>query len=227
MRIFVLSLSFLLISICWTATIGKDIAFAGGWASASNGRYFKLPEKQEPPLNEEKTTNTPSPSGNNQLLIRYYHVIAEHIYRTCPYKGGEWADGVARAIIASCIRENVDPLLATALFTQESRFDNDVVSPTGAIGISQLMPGTASALGVHPENPEENIEGGVAYLGSQLRRFSNSGEWRASFAIAAYNAGPNAVLTYGGIPPYPETINHVRIVGDNYQQLLARFQQLQ
>jgi soluble lytic murein transglycosylase-like protein len=102
-------------------------------------------------------------------------------------------------------RFNVSPTLVQAVAWQESRFRSDVISPKGAIGIMQLMPATARQLGVNPHDPRQNIYGGVAYLSMLLTRFN--GDTR--LALAAYNAGPQAVAQYRGIPPFRETQNYV------------------
>lgn len=94
--------------------------------------------------------------------------------------------------------------LAFALITQESGGNQGAVSPKGATGIMQLMPGTAKELGVDPTDPYQNVEGGMRYLAQQYERF---GTW--PLALAAYNAGPGAVIKYGGIPPFEETQNYV------------------
>jgi Transglycosylase SLT domain len=107
-------------------------------------------------------------------------------------------------------RFNVDPALVQAVAWQESKFRSDVVSPKGAIGIMQLMPATARQLGVNPNDPRQNIYGGVAYLSMLLTRFN--GDTR--LALAAYNAGPEAVAQYRGIPPFRETQNYVKSIAE-------------
>jgi soluble lytic murein transglycosylase-like protein len=102
-------------------------------------------------------------------------------------------------------RYSVDAGLVRAVAWQESRFRSDAVSPKGAIGIMQLMPATAAQMGVNPHDPQQNILGGVAYLRALLTQFN--GDIRLT--LAAYNAGPAAVLQYGGIPPFRETQNYV------------------
>lgn len=89
----------------------------------------------------------------------------------------------------------------------ESNFNTSARSHVGAIGLGQLMPDTAAALGVNPHNPKENLEGSARYLLTQLKDFGSK-----ELALAAYNAGPEAVSRYGGIPPYRETQGHVRKV---------------
>jgi hypothetical protein len=86
----------------------------------------------------------------------------------------------------------------------ESAFNPDARSSVGAIGLGQLMPGTADLLGVDPYDPEDNLHGSARYLLAQLEDFGS-----ADLALAAYNAGPEAVREYGGIPPYAETEGHV------------------
>lgn len=91
------------------------------------------------------------------------------------------------------------------LVQQESNWNPRAKSHKGALGLAQLMPQTARSLGVNPHDPAENLRGGAKYLAQQFRTF---GSWR--LALAAYNAGPQAVRKYGGVPPYKETRNYVR-----------------
>lgn len=94
--------------------------------------------------------------------------------------------------------------LFQALVKQESGFNPRAVSPKGAIGYAQLMPGTAAGLGVDPLDPAQNLDGGARYLLAQLQAFGSM-----PLALAAYNAGPEAVRKYGGVPPYRETQGYV------------------
>lgn len=91
------------------------------------------------------------------------------------------------------------------LVRQESGFNPKAVSRSGAIGLAQLMPGTAQGLGVDPFDPLQNLTGGARYLKTQFDKF---GRW--DLALAAYNAGPGAVAKYGGVPPYKETQDYVK-----------------
>ena len=95
----------------------------------------------------------------------------------------------------------------------ESAFNPAARSSVGAIGLGQLMPDTARALGVDPYDPEANLRGSARYLLAQLARFGSR-----ELALAAYNAGPEAVAVYAGVPPYPETVAHVQRVMAIYSQ---------
>ncbi len=108
---------------------------------------------------------------------------------------------------------NLDPLLIHAVINQESGYQPQAVSKSGAVGMMQLMPATAKGLGVtNPYDPLQNMEGGIKYLKLQLERFGGN----VALALAAYNAGPNAVTKFGGIPPYQETQHYVRSILTNY-----------
>ncbi|MGI1661791.1 lytic transglycosylase domain-containing protein [Palleronia sp. KMU-117] len=101
-------------------------------------------------------------------------------------------------------RHNVPEDLFLRLVQQESGWNPRAVSHKGAIGLAQLMPGTAELLRVDPTDPAQNLDGGARYLRTQYDRFR---DWR--LALAAYNAGPEAVEEHAGIPPYRETRNYV------------------
>lgn len=115
---------------------------------------------------------------------------------------------VARAIHASAVRHGVPVELVAAVAWQESRFRQTAVSPVGALGVMQLTPDTADTLKVDPYDLEANVDGGARYLAKLLKRFD--GDTR--LALAGYNAGPNAVKRFGGVPPYKETQDYVRLI---------------
>ncbi len=123
--------------------------------------------------------------------------------------------GVAQVIHEAAERHQVDERLVAAVAWQESGFNPAAVSPKGARGVMQLMPGTARALGVNAADPVSNIDGGVDYLSRLLRVFNGD----RTLALAAYNAGPEAVARYGGVPPYAETQGYVRSVIGRMQQV--------
>ncbi|MCW2996291.1 MAG: lytic transglycosylase protein [Conexibacter sp.] len=122
--------------------------------------------------------------------------------------GGGTATQYDAQITASATKYGIDPALLKGLIRQESNFDASAQSGAGAQGLTQLMPGTASSLGVDPSDPAQAIDGGAKYLKQQLDRFGGD----PSKALAAYNAGPGAVAKYGGVPPYAETQGYVQKV---------------
>lgn len=112
-------------------------------------------------------------------------------------------------------RFGMDPDLVKAVIRAESAFDHRAVSRRGARGLMQLMPDTADKLEVNnPFNPEENIFGGTRYLGMLMDRFNNN----TRLALAAYNAGPDSVEAYRGIPPFPETLTFIKRVLQYYEE---------
>ena len=132
-----------------------------------------------------------------------------------------WAAGLPPAGVAwspfiqeAAAKEGLDPRLLASLVRAESAFDAAAVSPVGALGLAQLMPGTAAELGVDPLNPVQNLAGGAQYLKENLVRFGST-----DLALAAYNAGPGRVAEVGGVPAIPETVQYVDKVLDFYRGL--------
>jgi len=128
-----------------------------------------------------------------------------------------WTTGNGR--VDSLIRfygnqHGVDPFLIYCLMSQESKFTSGAISPKGAMGLMQLMPGTAARYGVtNPYDVAQNISGGTRYLKDLLKMFNG----RVDLALAGYNAGEGAVMKYGNtIPPYNETQNYVKLIIKRY-----------
>jgi soluble lytic murein transglycosylase-like protein len=119
-----------------------------------------------------------------------------------------WAGDYAQALVEVAKTNDISPYLLEAVVWQESRWNPAARSRAGAIGLAQLMPGTARDLGVDPNDPVQNLSGGARYLRQQLNRFDGNVEK----ALAAYNAGPGRVMTAGGIPSIPETQAYVRAI---------------
>ena len=104
--------------------------------------------------------------------------------------------------------------LVRSVMKAESGFAQQAVSPKGAIGLMQLMPGTAETLGADPHDPAANVDAGARYLRQLLERYDGG----LRHALAAYNAGPAAVEKYRGVPPYPETVNYIRRVERDFKK---------
>jgi hypothetical protein len=123
-------------------------------------------------------------------------------------------------IVLTARSYRVDPALVKAVIATESNFEVTAVSRVGAQGLMQLMPETAQEMGVlAPFQPSENLRGGVRYLREMLDRYGDT-----RLALAAYNAGPEAVDRHDGIPPYPETEAYVRQVLDYYRDYQSHFE---
>lgn len=115
----------------------------------------------------------------------------------------------------------IQPELFVALINQESRFNEKIVSPKGAVGLTQLMPETGKRFGCQPNertDPDKNLECGAKYFSWLLRRFRND----ERLALAGYNAGEGAVDKYGGIPPYKETQNYVRNIISHRDRMVKK-----
>jgi Zn-finger nucleic acid-binding protein len=134
-----------------------------------------------------------------------------------------WSTG--RPGLDSLIRQNgnkygVDPYLIFLVMEQESHFNTGAISPKGARGLMQLMPGTGARYGVRrPHDPAQNISGGTRYLRELLNRFNN----RVDLVLASYNAGEGAVIKFGHrVPPYRETRDYVKKISYRYKRVTAR-----
>jgi soluble lytic murein transglycosylase-like protein len=118
------------------------------------------------------------------------------------------------AIDRHSVAQSLDPKLVRAMIQVESGYNHRARSQKGAMGLMQLMPGTASLYSVDdPYDPDDNVRGGTCYLRFLVDKFPG----RLDLAVAAYNAGPGAVQRYGGVPPYRETKDYVRRVLALYQ----------
>jgi hypothetical protein len=118
-------------------------------------------------------------------------------------------------------RNNLPEALIRSIMHAESGFRPDAISPKGAIGLMQLMPGTAQELHADPRDPKQNVEAGTAYLRSLLVKYESHDD-QVARAVAAYNAGPGAVDRYHGVPPYRETRDYVIRVLTEYQRSILQ-----
>jgi soluble lytic murein transglycosylase-like protein len=124
-----------------------------------------------------------------------------------PRYKGNYKGAFLEVAKAAARKHGIPEDLFLRLVQQESGWNPHAVSHAGAQGLAQLMPGTAAKLGVDPKDPHQNLDGGARYLAMMYAKFGN---WR--LALAAYNAGPGAVIKHGGIPPYSETRNYVKAI---------------
>jgi len=153
-----------------------------------------------------------APSTDEWAQFRSYANLARHLN---PRLSEQEAGLIAQCLFAYCSRFGVPrPVMASVIYA-ESRFNPRAKSPVGALGLCQLMPGTAAGMGLgSPYDISQSIYGGTLYLSRQMQRFYRSaGPRYLEHALAAYNAGPGAVEKYHGVPPYAETQRYVRTVG--------------
>ncbi|HYL73374.1 MAG TPA: lytic transglycosylase domain-containing protein [Bryobacteraceae bacterium] len=120
-------------------------------------------------------------------------------------------------VTRAAIHAGLPPEIVHSVARAESNYRTDALSPKGAIGLMQLMPGTAAELNADPHDPLQNVEAGARYLRDLLIKYENDPH-QVSKAIAAYNAGPGAVDKYKGIPPYRETVQYVNRVLKQYEK---------
>ncbi|WP_108258279.1 lytic transglycosylase domain-containing protein [Mangrovicoccus ximenensis] len=146
---------------------------------------YAYSERLMPPSSWDGKLSLPPARGGNSKYRKIYMPMASEAAR----------------------RHGIPESLFTRLVQQESGWNPNALSHKGAIGLAQLMPGTAQYLGVDPKDPRQNLEGGARYLRQQYNRF---GSWR--LALAAYNAGPEAVSRHNGVPPYNETRKYVQAI---------------
>jgi soluble lytic murein transglycosylase-like protein len=124
-------------------------------------------------------------------------------------------------ITRAAVRAGLPPEIVHSVAKAESGYRPDAVSPKGAIGLMQLMPGTAAELNADPRDPAQNADAGAIYLRDLLLKYEKDPH-QVSKAVAAYNAGPGAVDKYNGIPPYRETVQYVNRVLKDYEKKLKK-----
>lgn len=138
-------------------------------------------------------------------VVNIYAAVLRSINHQMP----RWLSrDLARRLLTSAAHWHIDANMLAAVVTVESRWQTHAVSYAGAIGLGQLMPGTAAKLDVNPSDPRQNLSGAARYLSGLVRRFAHKANHYA-LTFAAYNAGPEAVAEYGGIPPFYETQHYV------------------
>lgn len=180
---------------------------------------------------QQRRKNTRERSSRRQLASRSYSVLDQYASAVLYFNrrlSPDQATRIARSIIGYSNAYGLDARLVMAVIAVESNFNSGAVSRVGAMGLGQLMPGTAQDLGVrNPWSPEENINGATRLLRGHLERMKQSPagdvtEEQLHLALACYNAGLGAVKKYKGVPPYRETRNYVKKVTRLYRQMCGQ-----
>lgn len=161
-----------------------------------------------------------APQISNEAIVAAYASAVRHFNRRItPVE----SDAIARKILYYSVNNGLDARLVMAVIAVESNFNPNAVSRCGAMGLGQLMPGTAAGLGVaNAYDPNQNLAGSTALLRSHIQNFTADGrptDEAIKLALACYNAGAGAVRKYRGIPPYRETQDYVRKIMHLYKQM--------
>lgn len=209
-----LALCALLLAACGTAGAESDEATPAASSKKAPPKIYRY-------LSGGTTSFSDQPPSIGPYVVLSQDCYACKITSNIDWRGTRLhLDEFASEINIAAHQFNLDPALVRAVIHAESGFDARARSPKGAIGLMQLMPATARFLGVaDARQPRHNIRGGVQYLASLMVRFKND----VSLATAAYNAGPEAVQKYAGVPPYAETqvyVQRVRILHQRYRGAL-------
>lgn len=185
-----------------SSIIGAAMCLISGMASAQEFNGLELNFQGANSIIDKYQNRTLAPDSMAAQLNDLHHRILANPF---PIPEEYTEDSHYNIAISMALRYEIPKQLFFNLVTAESNWNATITSHRGAIGLTQLMPGTAEELGVDPWDAYDNLEGGARYLRQQYDRF---GTWE--LALAAYNAGPGAVNKYGGIPPYEETQEYVR-----------------
>ena len=209
--------SFILINSCFSTPIIKKTNTTG-IVEFSNSKQNNNATKT---LIYKSNNNNVATFSDQKPMNMAYEVLEFDCFVCNPHSTINWHQvklnlTAYSAIIKQAAKDNhIDPALVQALIHAESGFKPQIVSHKGAQGLMQLMPATAKELGVtNALNPEQNINGGVKYFAQLLHEFNGD----IKLATAAYNAGPNAVKKYQGVPPFEETQVYVKRVNILHQR---------
>ena len=173
-----------------------------GEVSLERGRFKQLVGRSVILLEPAHWQATRNPQEFLSQWIRFHS----------PQETRAFSDKLAQSILTSAQENQVDPWLFASLLQVESAYHKDVVSPSGAIGLGQLMPFTAEGLAVDPWDPQQNVAGSAKMLGGLLQGWNSALDPRA-LALASYNAGPTLVRRLQTVPSIPETNNYVYFIG--------------
>ena len=190
----------------WSLT---GVAFAGEYAVFANGSMLRV-DRHETSGGKVRLYNADGYIEMDQATVlafqaEEYVPPAPTPAPATPTPAAQPAPSPAQLADAAADKYGLPRRLVRSVISNESDFEPRAVSPKGAIGLMQLMPSTAEALGADPRDPAQNVDAGTRYLRDLLEKY-DGGLWRA---LAAYNAGPGAVDKYQGVPPYRETIEYI------------------
>ncbi|MGC9316949.1 MAG: lytic transglycosylase domain-containing protein [Armatimonadota bacterium] len=197
-------------------------AWVQEWDLPHEGPAEEAPEAAgDSAVEESVPEQLPRPGAIATCPVDAIDVWCRWVLKHNPRLTQEQATSIVRWVLHYAQEYNVNHKLIFALIKWESWFDPACVSHAGAMGLMQLMPGTARSLGVDARNVQQNIEGGVRYLAEQLAAYRNLPNYqRVILALACYNAGPNAVEGAGHrVPPIAETQAYVRKVSNTFYEL--------
>ena len=185
------------------------------WIHLVDGAKFRVEQVQEAADGAWYTRNNVSIFLAKERIVRIEHEVPGS--PASRRNNSDWSSGnpaIDQLIKANGERFGIDPYLVFLVIEKESRFHTRAVSPKGAMGLMQLMPGTARRLGVRrPFDAAENIRGGTQYMRELMDMFGG----KVDLVLASYNAGEGAVLKYGrNVPPYRETRDYVKTIGKRY-----------
>jgi len=192
-------------------------AMAGEYAVLSSGARLYAERHEWDGGKVTLFTKTGSTEMDGSLVVRFeqedYAPPEEHDSGPAAPSPTVKPAGMAELVDNAARKYGLPPAFVRAVVAAESGYRADALSPKGAIGLMQLMPGTARDLGADPNIPEQNVDAGARYLRDLLLKYDQ----HAYHALAAYNAGPSAVDKYHGVPPYRETHNYILNVLRNWQ----------
>jgi hypothetical protein len=194
------------------------------WAFAEESACERLDPTPKPQSETEKTRQTLNSRKGKREPIFPDNLVKAYQYGILyfnPKMDAAKARSLAHAVLYYSEKAGVDARLVMAVIACESGFRENALSPKGAMGLGQLMPGTAKGAGVtNPWDPIDNIAGSIRLIGWSLDAYKGKNAWdRICLALATYNAGGSAVRRYGGVPPYRQTVNYINNVTSLYRKL--------
>lgn len=196
----------------------RGAAYEWEVAAREKANVAKTAKPQPTAASPRPTLVSRGASKPSERIMAVYEPYRNAIAKLNPRLNSKQVEEITLSILGYSEMYGIDPRLVIALIIAESNFNVNATSPKGAMGLGQLMPGTARGLGVsNAYDPQQNIAGCVKLMSGHLSKYG-----QLSLALSAYNAGPGAVKKYGGVPPYRETQNYVAKVTAIYNALCGK-----